>query len=140
MNSGRNSCRSLMLLPLFLWSAGCEAASYQAINTKFSIEQGTTVFSPTQHAKATAQYQRQPGKVDFSIDCTALYPTCTACAEDPACAWCKNLNRCVTERLSGLTCIDQAKEGTAQGKNSNLGGVFGPEASFDHVGQVCERC
>ena len=116
-----------------------DAASYESVNTRLSVERGTTVFSPLAHAQAFSRGGRDP-RINDSVDCGGVYTTCTDCAADSACAWCKNLNRCVTELFSRMTCVDSAKPGASptSTKNSNLGGVFGPEQAFDHVGQVSE--
>ena len=98
----------------------------------------TTVFSSDHQADVVVSTHFGRGrvvKVDYSVNCSQ-FDTCTACAQNGACAWCKNLNKCVTEMHSRMTCTVAKKDMIGALKNSNIGGVFGPEDEFDHVGKV----
>ena len=104
----------------------CDAASYQALDKKIFITNDATVFTARQHTSRP---------IVRSLECTRKYKNCTACAADDACAWCKNLNRCVQELHTLLTCATNTNEDVADARNHNFGGVFGPEDLFDHVGK-----
>ena len=137
-NDGSGWVPLLIASFLMCWR-GCSGAAYQSLTQEVVIAEPppTTVFSPDHQADVVSTHfgGRNSAKVDYSVNCSQ-FNTCTECAQNGACAWCKNLNKCVTEMHSRMTCTVAKKDMIGALKNSNIGGVFGPEDEFDHVGKV----